>query len=193
MQVLGISCYYHDSAAVLVSDGKVIVAALEERFTRRKHDSSYPVNAINFCLKYAKTTSQELDYIVFYEKPFLKFERIYQSILASAPKSFGLFRNATINTFTDKLWIRSTIVKHLDIDKEKILFVPHHLSHAASAFLCSPYERSAILTIDGVGEWSTASIGIGSPSEIKILEELRFPASVSPFVHLRLQSWENML
>lgn len=178
MKVLGISCLYHDSAAALVSDGKLLAAALEERFSRKKHDPDFPARATEFCLNQAGIRGSQLDYAVFYEKPFLKFERLFQSVLEHAPATYGLFKDATMSFFGNKLWIRSTIAHQLNIPESKILFLPHHLSHAASAFLSSPFDQSAILTVDGVGEWSTASIGIGNSKEIKIIEELRFPASL---------------
>ena len=178
MLTLGISCYYHDAAAVLVKNGEVISASLEERFSRNKHDSAFPLQAIHFCLKDNSLKPEDLDFIVFYEKPFLKFERIYQSVLNYTPKSYGLFREATFSTFGEKLWIRSMIENKLNINSKKILFVPHHLSHAASTFLTSPFPKAAILTIDGVGEWSTASIGTGDDQGITIAKEMRFPASL---------------
>lgn len=178
MYILGISCHYHDSAAALVSDGKLIAASLEERFSAVKHDSSFPRQAVINCLKNAGIISKDLDFVVFYEKPFLKFERVYQSILNYSPRTFGLFKDATFNTFGSKLFIRSEISRSLGITEDKILFIPHHLSHASSSFLCSPFNESAIITIDGVGEWSTASIGIGNKNEIRILKEMRFPNSL---------------
>ena len=159
MYILGISCYYHDSAAALLEDGMLVAAAEEERFTRKKHDYSFPSNAIDFCLNQAGITGHELDYVVFYEKPLLKFERILLNTLQTFPRSWEVFRESMITWFNEKLWIKGQILTKLEIPDQKLLFVEHHLSHAASAFFCSPFEESAILTVDGVGEWATATIG----------------------------------
>jgi carbamoyltransferase len=161
MYILGISCYFHDAAAAILKDGVLLAAAEEERFTRKKHDFDFPDRSIDFCLKQAGIRSQDLDYVVFYEKPLVKFERIILSTLQTFPQSYGVFREAMINWFNDKLWVKGRILTTLDIPEEKLLFVEHHLSHAASAFFCSPYEEAAILTIDGVGEWTTATVGKG--------------------------------
>jgi carbamoyltransferase len=161
MYILGISCYYHDAAAALLKDGVLVAAAEEERFSRKKHDFGFPALAIDFCLRQEGITGHDLDYVVFYEKPLLKFERIMLSNLQTFPKSWGVFREAMISWFNDKLWIKGHILTKLDIPDEKLLFVEHHLSHAASAFFCSPYEEAAVLTIDGVGEWTTATVGRG--------------------------------
>lgn len=183
--ILGISCYYHDSASALIKDGKLVAAAEEERFTRIKHDFSFPYNAIKFCLEYEKIRAQDLDFVVFHEKTFLKFERIIKTILSTYPKSCNLFREVVINWLKDKLWIKATISEFLNVPKNKILFSEHHLSHAASAFFCSPFKESAILTVDGVGEWATLTLGIGQANwdeedknKITILEEIRFPHSL---------------
>ena len=185
MYILGISCYYHDAAACLLKDGEVIVAAEEERFTRIKHDFSFPINAINFCFDFAKIKGSELDYVVFNEKPFLKFERIVKNILSTYPRSLGVFQEAMINWMTDKLWIKSSIEERLGISANKILFSQHHLSHAASSFFCSPFSAAAILCIDGVGEWMTTALGRGMAdwdgkgrNEIQFFEEIRFPHSL---------------
>jgi carbamoyltransferase len=162
MYILGISCYYHDSAAALLHDGILIAAAEEERFSRKKHDYGFPDNAIRFCLDYAGISSHDLDYVVFYEKPLLKFERILLSGLQTFPQSWAVFRESMVAWFNEKLWIRGRILTTLNIPDEKLLFVEHHLSHAASAFFCSPYEEAAILTVDGVGEWTTATVGQGT-------------------------------
>jgi carbamoyltransferase len=162
MYILGISCYYHDAAAALLKDGMLIAAAEEERFTRLKHDFGFPQNAIDFCLKQANITSRDLDYVVFYEKPLLKFERLLLTTLQTFPRSWKVFRESMITWFNEKLWIKGQILTKLDIPDEKLLFVEHHLSHAASAFFCSPYDEAAILTIDGVGEWTTTAIGRGT-------------------------------
>jgi carbamoyltransferase len=159
MYILGISCYYHDAAAALLQDGMLVAAAEEERFTRQKHDFGFPQNAIDFCLNQANITSRDLDYVVFYEKPLLKFERLLLTTLQTFPRSWKVFRESMIAWFNEKLWIKGQILTRLDIPDKKLLFVEHHLSHAASAFFCSPYEDAAILTIDGVGEWTTAAIG----------------------------------
>ncbi len=181
MYILGISCYYHDSAACLLEDGRVIAAAQEERFSRLKHDSSFPVNAIKFCLDFAGISGSQLEYAVFNEKPFLKFERIIKTLLATYPFSMGIFQEAIINWMSDKLWIKSLIEEHLDLPAEKVLFCQHHLSHAGASFFCSPFPEAAILTVDGVGEWSTTAQGYGKTdqgSRIKLLEEIRFPHSL---------------
>ena len=185
MYILGISCYYHDSAACLIKDGMLIAAAHEERFTGVKHDSSFPCNAIQFCLEHANIKGKDLDFVVFYEKPFLKFERIIKTILSTYPKSCELFSKVALSWLKDKLWVTAVIADYFNISGGKILFSSHHLSHAASAFFCSPYKESAILTVDGVGEWATTTLGVGKSywegcgqNEIKILEEIRFPHSI---------------
>ena len=162
MNILGISCFYHDSAAALIADGKIIAAAEEERFSRIKHDNDFPKSAIEFCLQTAGIETNELDYLVFYEKPLVKFERILVSSISTFPQSLLFFRNSMHEWLTKKLWIKSIISTELKLDNpNKILFIDHHLSHAASCFYPSPYKKSAVLTIDGVGEWTTAAIGIG--------------------------------
>jgi len=178
MYILGISCFYHDAAAVLLKDGELIAAAEEERFTRIKHDYDFPDNAIKFCLDYAGISVQDLDYVVFYEKPFQKFERILMTTLDGFPKSWKVFQEAMIAWLTGKLWVKSTIRDRVGIEYNKILFGEHHLSHAASAFYPSPFEEAAILTIDGVGEWATTAMGIGKGTDIKLLKEIRFPHSL---------------
>lgn len=178
MYVLGISCYYHDAAAALLKDGKLIAGAEEERFTRKKHDFDFPENAIDFCLNFAGISGGDLDYVVFYEKPFHKFERILMTTLQSFPKSWNVFREAMITWLSDKLWVKNTIKAKLGVEESKILFGEHHLSHAASAFYPSPFEEAAILTVDGVGEWTTAAMGIGKGTEIKLLKEIKFPHSL---------------
>ncbi len=185
MLILGISCDYHDAAAALIRDGDLVAAAEEERFSRRKHDADFPHQAIQFCLDTAHAQSGDLDYVVFYEKPFRKFERILATTLQAFPRSCTSFRQAMTSWLPDKLWIRATIQEALSIPSDRILFSEHHLSHAASAFFCSPFEEAAILTIDGVGEWATATMGVGKANwsgrdgnEIVIQKELRFPHSV---------------
>jgi carbamoyltransferase len=182
--ILGLSCFYHDSAATLVQDGKIIYSAQEERFTRKKHDSDFPTNAINFILKESKLSLQDIDAIVFYEKPFLKFERLLETYIAFAPKGFESFAISMPIWLKDKLFQKNKIfnfLKSIDSDFNdinKIKFSDHHLSHAASAFYPSNFSEAAILTIDGVGEFATTSIGIGKNNSIKILEEIHFPHSV---------------
>jgi carbamoyltransferase len=178
MYILGISCYYHDAAAVLLKDGQLVAAAEEERFTRIKHDFNFPENAIDFCLMYAGISGKEIDYAVFYEKPFYKFERILMTTFQSFPKSWRVFREAMINWLSDKLWVKYSIGDKLEIDYDKILFADHHISHAASAFYPSPFAEAAILTVDGVGEWTTASVGVGKGTDIRLLKEIRFPHSL---------------
>ena len=178
MDILGISCYFHDAAAALLRDGRLIAAAEEERFTRKKHDYEFPQHAIDFCLRTGGIRAGELDYVVFFEKPFLKFERLLLSSMQTFPRSHRVFREAMITWLGDKLWIKHLIQKRLGVPPSKILFSEHHLSHAASAFFCSPFEEAAILTVDGVGEWTTASLGIAKGTEIKLLKEIRFPHSL---------------
>ena len=185
MYILGISCYYHDAAAALLEDGILIAAAEEERFTRIKHDYGFPSHAIDFCLRQAGITGRDLDYVVFYEKPLLKFERILMTTLQTFPQSWAVFRESMITWFNDKLWIKGQILTKLDIPDEKLLFVEHHLSHAASAFFCAPYDEAAILTIDGVGEWTTTTVGKATAdwdgkgkNHIELFNELKFPHSL---------------
>ncbi|MBI3930004.1 MAG: hypothetical protein HY319_30980 [Armatimonadetes bacterium] len=185
MNVLGISALYHDSAAVLLQDGELIAAAQEERFTRVKFDESFPVRSIEYCLREGGITRDDLDYVVFYEKPLPKFDRILRSHLATFPRSWKVFREALITWFGDKLWIKSKILDKVGVDESKVLFVDHHQSHAASAMFCSPFKEAAILTVDGVGEWTTTAIGTaradfetGAGNQIHLSEEIRFPHSL---------------
>lgn len=178
MYILGISCYYHDAAAALLKDGRLVAAAEEERFTRIKHDFDFPENAIRFCLEQEGIRSEDLDYVVFYEKPFHKFERILMTTFQGFPRSWKVFREAMITWLGDKLWVKSLLKEKLKVGEEKVLFGEHHLSHAASCFYPSPFEEAAILTVDGVGEWSTASMGIGRGNEIKVVKEIKFPHSL---------------
>jgi carbamoyltransferase len=178
MYILGISCYYHDAAACLIKDGLIVAAAEEERFSRKKHDSSFPKKAIDFCLQTANISKKEIDYAVFYEKPFRKFHRILISTLSTYPKSYASFREAIRIWLIQKLWVKQDITSYLDLDSSRILFSEHHLSHAASCFFPSPFKEAAILTVDGVGEWTTASYGIGENNKIKIVKEIRFPQSL---------------
>jgi carbamoyltransferase len=176
--ILGISCYYHDAAACLVRDGLVVAAAEEERFNRDKHYSGFPGNAIRYCLNEARINAEEVDYVVFYEKPFIKFNRILETYISQWPRSFGSFRRAIPLWLKSRLNMRKQISKELDVDEDKIFFGDHHLSHAASAFLVSPFEEAAIFTVDGVGEWSTTTIGYGKGSHIRIDREIKFPHSI---------------
>src|SRR5437660_8071892 len=193
-RILGISAFYHDSAACLVVDGEIIAAAQEERFTRVKHDHNFPVNAARYCLKEAGIAADELDYVGFYDKPLLKFDRLLETYLDYAPAGFSSFLKAMPLWMKEKLWmpdlIRTELAKANGIEDERrakkagkkfqwqLLFGDHHESHAASAFYPSPFEEAAILTVDGVGEWATSSIGIGRGHEITLLQELRFPDSL---------------
>lgn len=177
MNILGISALYHDSAACLLQDGKILACAQEERFTRKKHDFSFPLNAIEFCLKYGKMLTKDLDYVGFYEKPFIKFERILYTYLATFPRSLPSFLKAIPLWLKEKIWIPQIIRKELNYEGE-ILMIEHHLSHAASSYLVSPFDVAAILTIDGVGEWATATYGVGKGNQIEIFKELRFPHSL---------------
>lgn len=177
MLILGISCYYHDSAAAIIRDGKIIAAAQEERFSRIKHDSGFPSQAIEFCFKEANCTIDEIDYVSFYDKPFLKFERLLESYLAYAPKGLRSAWKGLPIWIKEKLWISDRIKTDLNYSG-KLLFTEHHQSHAASAFYPSPYESSAIMTMDGVGEWATSSISFGDGNKIKMLAEKHFPHSL---------------
>lgn len=185
MNILGVSCYYHDAAAALLVDGNLVAAAEEERFTRKKHDSSFPKHSIDFCLKFAGITPGDLDYVVFYEKPLVKFERILQTTLSTFPASWAVFRESMVTWFDQKLWIKSQLQNGVGVPPGKILFVEHHLTHAASAMFCSPYDEAAVITIDGVGEWTTASMGRATAqwngqgvNHIDLTRELRFPHSL---------------
>ncbi|MFN0279238.1 MAG: carbamoyltransferase [Pyrinomonadaceae bacterium] len=177
MNILGISAFYHDSAACLVSDGRIVAAAQEERFTRKKHDESFPENAIEFCLKFAGLKREDVDHVVFYDKPLLTFERLLETYIDFAPRGFRSFMKAMPVWLTEKLWTREEIRKRTEF-VGTILFTEHHESHAASAFFPSPFESAAILTMDGVGEWATSSYGVGKGNRIDLLAELRFPHSL---------------
>jgi carbamoyltransferase len=181
MSILGISAFYHDSAAALIANGEIIAAAQEERFTRRKHESSFPVNAIQYCLEEGGLSIAELDAVVFYDKPFLKFERLLETYYNFAPAGLRSFTKAVPVWVKEKLFLKRIIRKELSVFSKNIpvlLFPEHHLSHAASAFFPSPFEESAILTVDGVGEWATASICHGKGKSIRVLRELHFPHSL---------------
>jgi len=176
-RILGISAFYHDSAAALVIDGEVIAAAQEERFTRKKHDFDFPINAIEYCLEEGDVLPGELDFVVFYDKPLVKFERILETYLAYAPRGLRSFLKSMPLWLKEKLFVRNKIRSELDYSGE-VLFCEHHESHAASAFFPSPFDEAAIVTIDGVGEWTTTSIGVGEGDRIRLLKELRFPHSL---------------
>ncbi len=185
MFILGISCFYHDSAAALLKDGVLIAAAEEERFSRIKHDRGFPSQAIDFCLRRAGIGGRELDYVVFYEKPLRKFERILLGSLATVPGSWKLFQESITHWFKEKLWVESLLEKKIGLPRDKILFVEHHVSHAASSLFCSPFEEAAILTVDGVGEWTSTAMGVGRASwqdgglnSIELTHEMRFPQSL---------------
>jgi carbamoyltransferase len=177
MIILGISCYYHDSAAAIVKDGVLLAAAQEERFTRKKHDQDFPRNAIDFCLKQAGCTISDIDQVAFYDKPFLKFERLLETYLSYAPKGLNSAWKGIPIWIKDKLWISDHIRTLLDF-KGKLLFPEHHQSHAASAFFPSPFEKAAIITMDGVGEWTTSSVGVGTGNSIDVIAEQHFPHSL---------------
>ncbi len=186
MYILGISCFYHDAAAALLKDGVLVAAAMEERFSRKKHDNSFPEQAIAFCLREAGIQGSDLEHVVFYEKPLVKLERILLSVLGTYPRSAGAWREALTNWIRDKLWIKSVIGKEVGIDYNKILFCDHHMSHAASAFFASPFREAAVLTIDGVGEWTTTTLGKATSywegeqgaNDITLFAEQRFPHSL---------------
>ena len=175
--ILGISAFYHDSAAAVICNGQIIAAAQEERFTRKKADASFPINAINFCLDYANIKISDIDEVVFYDKPILKFDRILASYLHTAPLGIRSFFKAIPLWLREKLWVEDQIKKDLKYDKD-ILFTQHHQSHAASAFYPSPFNEAAILTVDGAGEWTTTAISYGNGNKLDILETLEFPHSL---------------
>ena len=184
MRVLGISAFYHDSAAALIADGRIVAAAQEERFTRKKFDAAYPRHAIEYCLNAGGVTLADVDYVAFYDKPFLKFERLLETYLTFSPRGFRSFRMALPLWLREKLFLKSLLASELkalepkfDWDK-RLAFSEHHLSHAASAFYPSPFQRAAVLTMDGVGEWATTSAGVGNGHELKIQKEINFPHSL---------------
>jgi carbamoyltransferase len=178
MHVLGISCYFHDAAAALLRDGELVAAAEEERVSRIKHDFGFPHRAINFCLHQAGIRGPEVDYVAFFEKQFIKFERILQTTLATAPRSATVFRKAMTAWLLDKLWVKTLVRDTLGVPADRILFCEHHQSHAASAFFASRFDEAALLTVDGVGEWTTTAIGKGSGTSLQLTNEIRFPHSV---------------
>ena len=182
--ILGISAFYHDSAAALLVDGKVVAAAHEERFTRKKHDPSFPANAIRYALDEAGLNFEDLNAVAFYDKPFLKFERLLETYLAFAPRGFRSFRMALPLWLKEKLFQKRLLRQELarlapECDwEERLLFAEHHQSHAASAFFASPFEEAAVLTMDGVGEWATTSVALGSGNRLDMLKEIHFPHSL---------------
>jgi len=183
MRILGISAFYHDSAAALIENGRVVAAAQEERFTRRKHDAAFPHNAIAYCLSEAGVGADELDHVVFYDKPFLKFERLLETYIALAPRGFRSFKMSIPLWLREKLFQKSLLCDELgkfseNFDKSRLLFCEHHLSHAASAFYPSPFENAAVLTMDGVGEWATTSAAMGNGNRLEIFQEIHFPHSL---------------
>jgi carbamoyltransferase len=178
MVVLGLSFFYHDSAAALVRDGVVVAAAAEERFSRIKHDSGFPGLAVAFVLERAGLSMNDVDYVVFYEKPFVKFERLLLTALATFPRSWRVFRESMRRWLGDKLWIKPLIRERLGVAERKILFCEHHVSHAAAAFFCSPFDEAAIITVDGAGEWTTGAVGVGRGTQIHLEQETRFPHSL---------------
>ena len=182
-RILGISAFYHDSAAALVVDGRVTAAAQEERFSRKKHDAGFPTNAIAYCLQHANITLSDVDYVVFYDKPFIKFERLLETYLQFAPRGFKSFSKAMPIWLSEKLFQKKLLHQKLksiapDFPLEKLLFTEHHVSHAASAFFPSPFGRALVLTMDGVGEWCTTSVALGDGSNLKIVREIHFPHSL---------------
>ena len=184
MRILGVSAFYHDSAAALIEDGQIIAAAQEERFTRKKHDERFPENAISYCLEEAGIELGEIDFVTFYDKPFLKFERLLETYLAFAPIGFRSFKMAIPVWLKEKLFQKDLLRKKFkafdeDFDwQNKLLFSEHHQSHAASAFFPSPFEDAVVLTMDGVGEWATTSVAIGHGRDLKMVREIHFPHSL---------------
>src|SRR5437588_10461483 len=183
MKILGISAHYHDSAAALLVDGVPICAVQEERLSRRKNDAAFPLSAIECCLEQARLEPEQLDAVVFYEKPMLKFDRILTMALRGFPRTWRSFPRAMQNALGGKLWVKGTIAAQLGVRGDRILFTDHHRSHAAAAFFASPFSQAAILTADGVGEWTTLSLGRGAvdgagQASIEVMRELRFPHSL---------------
>jgi len=181
--IIGISCFYHDSAAALIVDGDVKFAAQEERFTRKKHDASFPLNAINFILSESGLKLSDIDHVAFYDKPFIKFERLLETYFSVVPKGFMSFMKALPVWLKEKLFLKTLLLKELSkiegqFESSKLYFSEHHLSHAASAFFPSPYEEAIVLTVDGVGEWATTSVAVGKGNKLKILKEIHFPHSL---------------
>lgn len=180
MVILGISALYHDSAASLVIDGEIVAAVQEERFTRKKHDMCIPVNAIRYCLKAGKVQEKDIDYIVFYDNPLLTLDRYMKNVLAGGSDSKSIIERSYHSMFSQKLWIHNVLHSVLDT-KARFFICEHHVSHAASAFYPSPFEEAVIITLDGVGEWATTTVGVGKGNELTIKEEIRFPHSLGLF------------
>jgi carbamoyltransferase len=183
MRILGISAFYHDSAAALIDNGRIVAAAQEERFTRRKHDASFPHSAITYCLEEAGVTAETLDHVVFYDKPFLKFERLLETYIALAPRGFRSFKMSIPLWLREKLFQKSLLRDEFEkfsgsFEKGRLLFCEHHLSHAASAFYPSPFDDAVVLTMDGVGEWATTSAAMGNGNRLEIFQEIHFPHSL---------------
>ena len=177
--ILGLSAFYHDSAAALIVDGEIVAAAQEERFTRKKHDAAFPSRAIDYCLEEVGLVASEIDYVGFYDKPFMKFERLLETYLSYAPSGFRSFAKAMPLWLRQKLHLPREIRNGLGGQyRKRIVFTEHHESHAASAFFPSPFEHAAIVTLDGVGEWATASVGVGHGNKIQLTHELHFPHSL---------------
>jgi carbamoyltransferase len=178
MHILGLSCYFHDASAAILRDGTLIAAAEEERFSRVKHDFGFPSRAIAFCLEQAGIEGKDVDYVAFFEKPFVKFDRILQTTFDEVPKSGAVFRQAITAWMLDKLWVKNRIREAIGVPPDRILFAEHHQSHAASAFFCSPFDEAAVLTVDGVGEWATATTGRGHDRTVDLTHEIHFPHSL---------------
>ncbi|NDD30739.1 MAG: hypothetical protein EB084_20965, partial [Proteobacteria bacterium] len=178
MNVLGISCFYHDAAAALIVDGALVAASEEERFSRVKHDYEFPQRAIDFCLRTAGLSAADLDLVVFYEKPFWKLDRILMSALQTFPRSMAAFREGMLVWLLDKLWVRDVIAERLGISRKKVAFSAHHLSHASSAYHCSGFDKAAVLTVDGVGEWASGTRGVAFDTTIELQEKMSYPHSV---------------
>jgi len=178
VRILGISAYYHDSAACLVEDGRIVAAAQEERFTRKKHDAGFPSRAVDYCLREAGITPRELNLVGFYEKPLVKFSRLIETYVACAPRGLHSYLMALPLWLSEKLWMADDVRGRIEGYEGEVFFGEHHESHAASAFYPSPFENAAIVTIDGVGEWATSSIGVGRGNDLELLRELRFPHSL---------------
>ncbi|MBT5296986.1 MAG: hypothetical protein HOL41_01305, partial [Rhodospirillaceae bacterium] len=184
MRIIGVSAFYHDSAAALIEDGRIVAAAQEERFTRKKHDASFPENAIEYCLTQAGVSLGDIDYVAFYDKPFLKFERLLETYIAFAPRGFTSFKMAIPVWLKEKLFQKDLLRKQFaafdpDFDwQNKLLFAEHHQSHAASAFFPSPFDDAVVLTMDGVGEWATTSVAMGHGNSLQMTKEIHFPHSL---------------
>ena len=184
MRILGISAFYHDSAAALIVDGRIVAAAQEERFTRKKHDPNYPRNAVGYCLREGGLSPADIDFVAYFEKPFVKFERLIETYLAFAPRGFRSFRHAIPLWVKEKLFLKRLLARHLgDLDpavdwEARMLFSEHHLSHAASAYFPSPFDEAVVLTMDGVGEWATTSLAIGRGEKLEVMREIHFPHSL---------------